>query len=365
MKKIQVLVGFVLAFSLFVASPSLAADKSIEYYFIEDVPKTHHAYEQLERFLFADILDGYVTVGEYEEDGEMYEYTSVELKPQNTITRAQFTKMLVNALNLEMGSIEKSFSDVNSNAWYYDFVQIASSHGIIQGKSDGTFKPHDKITRAHMALMIYRAFEQTVEFSVVDQPFKDVLPQNAAYEAIAKVANVGIIKGYGAEFKPSNFANRSHAVLMIDRALHLETGTIEDEAAALAVVERNIKEEMPLFKGQIDTQALETLYRETTTGYLLASSLMGNLFYGDLDLGSNGNITFEQIGEHKTSIYSLNKRLAVVRIDNLVTEMTMNDEDMTFSLEMDISGYGHLKKMADGSWKLYHIDYDDDDYDLQ
>ena len=366
LKKIQWVFAIVLAFSLVSASPSFAAEKSLDRYFIEDVPKTHSAYVELERFLFADWIDGYVTVDTYEDGGEVYEFSSVKVKPSNPITRAQFTKILVNALNLQAGVVEKTFSDVKRDDWHYKYVQIATSQGIIKGYSDGTFKPNKKITRAQMASMIVRAFEDTVDFSKSDKSFKDVTTKNSAREAISKAATVGIVKGYGENFKPNQVANRSQAVLMIDRAMHLEQGNTEDEAAILTVVERNIKEELALMAGSTDAKALEKLYRETTTGYLLASSLEGNALFGDLeDPELEMSITLEQIGQHTTSISSINKRLAVVSIDNLVVKMSVIDPDMSFTMNMDISGLAFLKKMADGSWKIYHIHYDDDDFNLQ
>ena len=363
MKKIQALLVLVLSISLFVASPSFAADKSLDRYLVEDVSYEHSAYKELSHFLFADIIDGNVTVEKYEEDGEIYEYTSVALNPQKQITRAQFTKILVNALNLEAGNIKKTFSDVKSSSWYYEFVQIASSNGIIQGKKDGTFKPNDKITRAQMASMIYRAFENTVDFSAEGKTFKDVSIQNGAYDAIVKVAGAGIVKGYGDEFRPAKYAIRSHAVLMIDRAMHLEAGNAEEEETILAVVEKNITEEIQLVSGTIDVNALDKLYRDTTTGYLLASSLEGNLLFTDPELEFSA--TLKQIGTHTTSLASLNKRFASVKIDNLVVKVTMSDSDMEFSMNVDISGTAYLKKMADGSWKIYHVEFDDEDLNLQ
>ena len=360
------LLAIVLAFSLFSVTPSFAAEKSLEKYFYYDVEPSHSAYVELERFLFADLIDGYEETDVYEEDGETYEDTYVLLKPQNYITRAQFTKILVNAMNLTQGEIEKTFTDVKSSSWFYDYVKIASSHGIILGKEDGTFKPNDKITRAQMAMMIYRAFKDTVEFEASNKTFKDVSKQNVAYEAIHKAAGVGIVKGYGDNFKPGNLAFRSHAVLMIDRAMHLEAGAAEDEAPLLTVVERNITTELALYDGKLDTVALEKLYRETATGYYLASSLFGNSIFEDPELDLTG-ITMQQIGQHTTSVASVNKRFASVRIDNYKVRVTFDDpeEEMSFSMTMNISGTAFLKKMADGSWKIYHILYDDEDYNLQ
>lgn len=361
MKAVRILLALLLTFGLLAATPALAAEKTMDDYFIDDVSYNHGAYEELERFLYADIIDGYKETAIYEEDGEEYEYTSVLLKPENSITRAQFTKILVNAMNLTSGEIQKSFPDVKPSHWYYEYVQIASSRGIITGKVDGTFKPNDKITRAQMAVMIYRAFNPTVDFSAQGKTFKDVTQRNFAYEAVVKTAGAGIIKGYGDTFKPNDFAKRSQAVLMIDRALHQEPGTAEDETAVIQTVNRNVTEEF-LYSEQQNTEALEALYHDTTMGYYLAYSLDNLSLLADPEY-SDESVTMKKIGEHSSSIVSLNKRFAEVKVDNLKVQVAMSEPDMNFEMTIDLSGTAYLKKTEGGTWKIYNIVYDEDDYE--
>lgn len=348
-------------FGIFSATQAFAAEKTIDQYYMDDVSYEHGAYEELERFLYTDILDGYEETETFEEDGEVYEYTSILLKPENTITRAQFTKILVNAMNLTGGEIVKTFPDVNASDWYYDYVQIASSRGIITGKEDGTFKPYDKITRAQMAVMIHRAFEPTVDFSATGKTFKDVSNANFAYEAVVKTAAVGIIKGYGDDFRPNDFAKRSQAVLMIDRALHQEPGTEQDELAVIQTVNRNITEEL-LYSEQQNVEALEALYRETTMGYYLAFSLDNLSLLSDSDyLGAS--MSMEKIGEHSSSVVSLSNQFAEVKIDNLKVLASINEPDMSLEMTIDLSGTAYLKKTEDGAWKIYNIAYDEDTFE--
>lgn len=361
MKEFRIFLALLVSFLIFSVTPTFAAEKTLDLYYMDDVDYEHDAYEELERFLYADIIDGYVETEVYEEDGEEYEYTSILIKPENSITRAQFTKILVNAMNLTEGDIIKTFPDVNSSDWYYDYVQIASSKGIITGKEDGTFKPNDKITRGQMALMIQRAFNPTINFVETGKTFRDVPQDHFAYEAVVKTAGVGIIKGYGDDFRPNQFAKRSQAVLMIDRALHQEAGITEDELKVIQTVNRNITQESILTEQQ-DIEALEALYRETTIGYHLAYSLESLIFLGDSEY-SEGTFAMQQIGEHTSNIVTLNKRLAEVRIDNLKYKISMNEPDLSFEMTIDLSGTAFLKKSEDGSWKIYNIVLDEEDYE--
>ena len=361
MKAIRILFALLVAFAVSSATPAFAAEKTVDDYFIDDVDYDHGAYVELERFVNADLIDGYKETEVFEEDGEIYEYTSVLLKPENSITRAQFTKILVNAMNLTAGENAKTFPDVKASDWYYEYVQIASSRGIITGKVDGTFKPYDKITRAQMALMIHRAFSPTVDFSATGKTFKDVQPSNFAYEAVVKAAAVGIIKGYGDNFKPNDFAKRSQAVLMIDRALHKEPGTADDEISILHTVDLNVTEDL-LYAEQANVEAMEDLYRETSTGYYLAYSLDSLNLLDDPEY-ADASVTMKQVGEHWSHVVSLNKRFAEVRVDDLTVQVSINEPGLSFDMTLDLSGTAYLKKMADGSWKIYNLVMDEEEYE--
>ncbi|WP_445480534.1 S-layer homology domain-containing protein [Lysinibacillus irui] len=363
MKALYVLLSSLVLFGFITVSPAEAAEKSIDLYYMDDVDYDHWAYNELERFLYADIIDGYVETESFEEDGEKYEYTYVSVKPKNSITRAEFTKILVNSMNLRAGETVKTFPDVKPANWYYEYVKVASSQGIINGKPDGAFRPNDKITRNEMAVMIYRAFKTKLDFTATGKAFPDVPQGNFAYEAVMKTAALGIIKGYGDVFKPYNDATRAEAIVMIDRALHLVPGTDEDQLAIIQTVDRNIKDEMK-FTEQQDVEALKALYRETTIGYQLAYSLDSLDMEGMIE-ESDTKFTMEQIGENEINAVSVNNHFAQVRIDNLVYKVSLSAPDMSFNMTIDLSGTAYLKKNDDGKWKIYNVvlDEDGDDQD--
>ncbi|MER2037628.1 MAG: S-layer homology domain-containing protein [Solibacillus sp.] len=363
MKALYVFLPSLVLFGFITVSPVVAAEKSIDLYYLDDVDYDHWAYNELERFLYSDIIDGYVETESFEEDGEEYEYTYVSIKPKNSITRAEFTKILVNSMNLHAGETVKSFPDVKPANWYYEYVKIASSQGIINGKPDGTFRPNDKITRNEMAVMIYRAFESTLDFSATGKVFPDVPQENFAYEAVLKTAALGIIKGYGDVFKPYNDATRAEAIVMIDRALHLVPETDGDQHAIIQTVDRNIQDEMK-FTEQQDVEALKALYRETTIGYQLAYSLDSLDMAGMIE-ESDATITMEQIGEYAISAVSVSNHFAQVRMDNLVYKVSMTAPDMSFNTTVDLSGTAYLKKSDESKWKIYNVVLDEEDYELE
>ncbi len=82
-------------------------------------------------------------------------YTDGTFKPDGEITRAEFTKLIVFILgyqDLKYG--EYSFSDVTSEHWAKNYIQTAYNLGIIAGMGDGTFAPDTPVTYEQALKMI-------------------------------------------------------------------------------------------------------------------------------------------------------------------------------------------------------------------
>lgn len=82
-------------------------------------------------------------------------------EPDRDITRAEFAAIVVRALGLDTGMGSSNFTDVESGAWYYGYIQTAVGYGIVNGYGDGTFGPQDTITREQTMTMIARAMKLT------------------------------------------------------------------------------------------------------------------------------------------------------------------------------------------------------------
>ena len=56
-----------------------------------------------------------------------------------------------------------TFRDVPGNAWYYGYVNDLSNRGILNGYTDGTFRPNQNIKRAETFAMINRVLDRVTE----------------------------------------------------------------------------------------------------------------------------------------------------------------------------------------------------------
>jgi hypothetical protein len=322
-----------------------AEEKGSEFYYAEDI-WDNWAYQEIDDFLTAGIIDGYM---QYDEDGIPY----VKVNPQAQITRAQFTKIIVNALGLQLNGSAQAFTDVKSTDPLYPYIQIASSHDIIKGR-DGRFDPNEKINREQMAVMIHRAFNNTVSFNQAGRTFTDVPSGYWAEKEINESAAKSIINGYGDVFKPRNPATRSQGIVMIHRALRQETSALPSNQSILDVVTDHFNHERQ-YSSEQNYDDLLTLYSQNSAGYYRAMSTEMVTYLEDMHTYDEV-LTREPEGEFTVSIEAVNNRFATVLVNNLTYLETYSSYgEVLYSDVMDYSGYYSLKKENDGTWKIYNI----------
>ncbi|WP_157794002.1 S-layer homology domain-containing protein [Paenibacillus donghaensis] len=147
--------------------------------------------------------------------------------PKSNVTRAEFSKMLIRALNLENNSAVQKFTDVSSSAWYAPYVAVAAEKGIINGRGDSKFDPNATITRAEMATMISRALKSikpdaATSSSSLSQ-FSDANKIAASLkDGVAFAASNKLVIGNAGKFNPNNTATRAEAAVIIYRTINFK-----------------------------------------------------------------------------------------------------------------------------------------------
>ena len=88
-------------------------------------------------------------------------YSDGTFRGSKAITRAEFVAIAARFVGVAAGDV--SFSDVSEGFWAYDYISTAVANGWIQGYSDGTFRPNQKITRAEAITIINRMLDRGVD----------------------------------------------------------------------------------------------------------------------------------------------------------------------------------------------------------
>ncbi len=184
-------------------------------------------------------------VGQLVTLGSIGGYQDGTFKPNGTITRAEFSKILANSLGLS-SSGGNVFSDT-VNHWAKGDINALVEKGIIKKEDYGNeFIPDWKITRMEIARMLVKAAElrgKTGQYYGKDSGFADdadIMEWDKGYARVAK--DIGFIGGYeDGTFRPNAYATRAEASAMIVRALEYIHGNIftEDEKEELITQEVN------------------------------------------------------------------------------------------------------------------------------
>ena len=156
-------------------------------------------------------------------------YPDSTVRPQNGITRAEvatiFFRLLTGETRNANSTKSNSYSDVAAGAWYNHAVSTLSAMGIVKGDSHGKFNPNAPITRAEFAAIAAR-FDDKANTTAVD--FSDIASHWAKNE-ISAAANNGWINGYtDGTFRPNNKITRAEAMTLVNRVLKRLPETAED-----------------------------------------------------------------------------------------------------------------------------------------
>lgn len=304
--------------------------------------ESHWAYEEMDDLINADIINGFM-----DSENNMY------VKPDNSITRAEFVKLIVSALGLESHGTGKPFLDVKEGQWYYDPVQIASSLKIIDGKPGGKFAPNDKITRAEMTKVIVLAFNEVSFPSTSKKNFKDVGAKDWAKDFISKASAVEIVNGYGDIFKPSKNATRAEAMTMIHRALQKEQMKVANDTELVDFLSRFIQRENELAEANKFEELIQ-LYAENSTGLFAVEGAEYSGLDFILENGEEFNFTIND-DELDLKVIKKSNRFATLEVTGMKVTIVYNSEDTNLKLTEKMDGIYNLKKdTKTGNWKVYN-----------
>jgi hypothetical protein len=112
-----------------------------------------------------------------------------KFNPDSMLTREQFAKIIVVTAGLgdDANALKGStvFPDIPNNSWSSGYINVALSKGFITGMPDGKFHPADKVTFAQACTVLVRVLGYT------DQDMKGFWPDNY----IEKAKTIGLAEG--------------------------------------------------------------------------------------------------------------------------------------------------------------------------
>ena len=110
---------------------------------------------------------------------------------------------------------KEQFSDLEGIGAKNDIMYLYEKN-IIGGFEDGTFKPNQPITRAQVSSMLVKA----LDYELIDNPtvnFKDVTNKSGYYKVLATVSEKGILRGDNGYMRPNEPTTRGQMAAILKK----------------------------------------------------------------------------------------------------------------------------------------------------
>lgn len=261
-------------------------------------------------------------------------YGDGSFQPSNILTRAEFSKMIVCALDKETAAKSNAgiskFYDVEQNSWQVPYISYISQNGIVVGYADGSFQPNKPITYAEALTVLCRILQYT------ETDVGYYWPNNYMDRAAA----LGITEDM--QYTANDPINRASAAILIDRALFsdingkADTSLLESNGYTVLedcfiIASRN--EDSSLSQNQIRTS--EGVYQMSNTALTAEVGKIGTLL---LDGGKKAKqFTAEPLE-------SLDTVVTRVGSDNTIEYLLPNGSKESYNFDNTFTTYVNYNK---------------------
>ncbi len=235
-------------------------------------------------------------IGEGVEKSWINGYPNGTFRPQNTITRAEFVKLILSAMKLTPGSENAKYLDalelMTKDDKPYDvtplsdvkahwvttggYMDIALKYGmVINAEYSGEkFQPDKAITRREIAVMAMRALGLVYPSKTTKEKsnYSDATDYPDWLQGyLTMTEKTGVIEGYpDGSFRGENTATRAEALTIVSRVMEEMEQSIDDSAEIYATVKRyNSDEEREYWKEPVPQELSVPLLK------------IGRVFYAD------------------------------------------------------------------------------------
>lgn len=140
-----------------------------------------------------------------------------KINPKGYITRAEFTKLMVMLLGIDLKEDDPLlFDDVRVEDWFYPYIHAGVKENIVSGYTDSEFQPYRYITRQEMAVIMVRALNIQPAASATLKDLNEAAVW--AQASVKAVAAASVMQGDAGYFRPLDLATREMAFVVAMRA---------------------------------------------------------------------------------------------------------------------------------------------------
>ena len=182
---------------------------------------------------FSDVTTNYSwayeAINELVDKGAISGIDAKNFAPDSPVTKEQFAKMLVGALDIDLPSEDAevtTYNDVAAERWSYSYISATAAFFYDDSYGSGSFNPTENYTREKCAYAISMALgyggksANLLDTQVLENNFKDydeITP--ALKNPVAMAIERGIVKGSDKMIRPKGEVTRAEAAVLLYRAM--------------------------------------------------------------------------------------------------------------------------------------------------
>ena len=238
-------------------------------------------------------------------------YPDGSLHLNDKLTRAQFSKIIINASKYKNSVSAKStispFGDVQYSSWYAPYVSVAVANDIIKGYPDASFKPDNNVTLEEAV---------SVSLSVIGYTSDD-FGSSWPYGQINLASSIGLLENVTAQV--GSEMNRQDAMQLIYNMLSSDTKSGDSYVSTMGY---KLKEDVVLLATNEEDSSIVSGMVYTTSGtYKILNELNANSIgkIGDVILNSKDELVSFIPQEQQIETYTA---YGVVNNDIIVSTLT-------------------------------------------
>jgi polyhydroxybutyrate depolymerase len=154
------------------------------------------------------------SIQELKDQGAVEGYDDGTFRPNQPINRAEFTKIILEAMDVNIRYYKDCFIDVETQ-WFAKYICTAKSYGIVEGYPDGTFKPENTVNMAEALSIVVKSFN--IDYKQANgeewfQPFVRFAENNNIFDS--------------QDYDPADFILRGEMAHLIDKTAKLDSTDI-------------------------------------------------------------------------------------------------------------------------------------------
>jgi HSP20 family molecular chaperone IbpA len=183
-----------------------------------------------QNIVFVDVSNHWANDAIYDmaKKGIISGYSDSSFKPENSITREEFAKLIATTFSLNLGYKDApTFSDVQTDRWSYSYIEATKEYltGYYPPKGQAFFSPDTKATREDVAVALVKILGYTAsdlaDSGTLRRSFADV--EDISFnlrDYVALAAENRLISGYeDRTFRPQNPITRAEVATLLYKVI--------------------------------------------------------------------------------------------------------------------------------------------------